>query len=179
MFRRRRITPSVGPFRANFEEQIIQAQTLFQQEHFAAAAAIFEKLAGEADARGGPRAPRFFIQAGRSWLHARNITRGMPLLERGWNLALQSGRQAFLGRKGPLLVTEFIGLGLVQESNTVSAWLGKIPVLPDSPRAGPQKHPSLPLKCPSCGASVIPNQVDWLDEVTAECDFCGSLLRGS
>lgn len=179
MFRKRRITPSVGPLRVNFEEQLAHAQILFQQKRFAAAAAIFEQLAGLAEARGGPRAPRFYLQAGRSWYHAGNITRGMQLLERGWNLALQTGRRDLLGRIGSSLVAELDELGLGQASQTVSIWLAKIPTLPEIPHPDPPRHLQLPLKCPSCGAPVIPTRVVWLDDLTAECDFCGSPMRGN
>jgi hypothetical protein len=40
------------------------------------------------------------------------------------------------------------------------------------------KRPTLPTHCHSCGAAVRPNEVEWLDEVTAECDYCGSPIRG-
>ena len=32
--------------------------------------------------------------------------------------------------------------------------------------------------CPSCGAAVRPDEVEWLDYVTAECAYCGSPVRG-
>ena len=31
--------------------------------------------------------------------------------------------------------------------------------------------------CPSCGASLRPDEVEWLDDVTAECAYCGSPVR--
>jgi hypothetical protein len=179
MFRRRRITPSFGPFRTGFEDQLARAQIFFQQRRYAEAAEIFENLANLAEARGGPRAPRFLLQAGRSWLHDRKVNRGMPLLERGWNLALQTGRQDLLSRFGPSLVSELSGLGLSQSAQKISTWLEKLPTLVGNPTIFSTHHPELPLKCPSCGAPVNPPQVNWLDEVTAECDFCGSPFRGS
>jgi hypothetical protein len=179
MFRKRRITPSVGPNRAIFEEQVAQAQVLFQQKRFNTAAEIFEQLANQAEARGGPRAPRFFMQAGRSWYHAGNNLKGMQLLDRGWNLAIRTSRQNLLARIGPVLVAEMNELGFDQDARTISIWLTKIPALPEIPHSDQPKHLQLPLKCPSCGAPVIPTRVVWLDDQTAECDFCGSAMRGT
>jgi NAD-dependent SIR2 family protein deacetylase len=41
----------------------------------------------------------------------------------------------------------------------------------------PARKPPLPTHCPSCGGAVRPDEIEWLDEVTAECDYCGSPLR--
>jgi hypothetical protein len=41
----------------------------------------------------------------------------------------------------------------------------------------PAKKPILPTHCPSCGAAVKPDEVEWLDEITAECGYCGSPVR--
>ena len=45
------------------------------------------------------------------------------------------------------------------------------------PQANPTKKPILPTHCPSCGAVVKPDEVEWLDEITAECGYCGSPVR--
>ena len=37
----------------------------------------------------------------------------------------------------------------------------------------------LPTKCPSCGAAVRSNEVKWLDDITAECNYCKSPIRAS
>jgi hypothetical protein len=39
------------------------------------------------------------------------------------------------------------------------------------------KKPILPTHCPSCGAAVKPDEVEWLDDITAECGYCGSPVR--
>ncbi|MBK8783282.1 MAG: hypothetical protein IPO22_16095 [Anaerolineales bacterium] len=28
--------------------------------------------------------------------------------------------------------------------------------------------------CPACGAAVKPDEVEWLDDITAECSYCGA-----
>ena len=41
-------------------------------------------------------------------------------------------------------------------------------------QATPTQKPILPTHCPSCGAAIKPDVVEWLDDVTAECGYCGS-----
>jgi hypothetical protein len=43
--------------------------------------------------------------------------------------------------------------------------------------SAPLKRPLLPTHCPACGAAVRPDEVEWLDDVTAECAYCGSPVR--
>jgi len=37
----------------------------------------------------------------------------------------------------------------------------------------------LPTKCPSCGTAIRPNEVKWLDDVTAECQYCGTPIKAT
>ena len=37
----------------------------------------------------------------------------------------------------------------------------------------------LPLKCPSCGAEVSHESVDWVGPLEAKCGYCGSTLRAT
>jgi hypothetical protein len=41
-----------------------------------------------------------------------------------------------------------------------------------------EEKPRLPGKCPQCGGTVHPQEVEWIDERTASCDYCGSILEG-
>ena len=41
----------------------------------------------------------------------------------------------------------------------------------------PSAH--LPTKCPSCGAAIRPNEVKWLDDITAECRYCGMPIKAT
>jgi hypothetical protein len=34
----------------------------------------------------------------------------------------------------------------------------------------------LPSKCPHCGGTVVADSVEWIDTVSAICDYCGSVL---
>jgi hypothetical protein len=45
-------------------------------------------------------------------------------------------------------------------------------VLTGNPRRG-----KLPATCDQCGAPVRSDAVDWIDDCSAECDFCGGILQ--
>jgi hypothetical protein len=94
-----------------------------------------------------------------------------------------------LGGQGRLVRLEKIAHNIIQElrhqgltleadeiakvlSNNLPSPLQKA----ERPSSSKQKA-ILPTHCPSCGAIVRPNEFEWLDEITAECDYCGSPLR--
>jgi NAD-dependent SIR2 family protein deacetylase len=35
----------------------------------------------------------------------------------------------------------------------------------------------LPTSCPKCGGAVASDEVDWVDDRTARCEYCGTLIR--
>lgn len=41
----------------------------------------------------------------------------------------------------------------------------------------PQRHGSLPTACPKCGAPLRSDEATWVDVQTAECEFCGALVK--
>ncbi|MFW9806163.1 MAG: hypothetical protein ACFFFK_05490 [Candidatus Thorarchaeota archaeon] len=37
----------------------------------------------------------------------------------------------------------------------------------------------LPVKCPSCGAQVVHEKIDWIGPLEAQCTYCGATIRAS
>jgi hypothetical protein len=82
-------------------------------------------------------------------------------------------------RIGRRAIDELKGRGLTAEANEIAALLsGNLPATSEPELAIPAKKPILPTHCPSCGAGVRSDEVEWLDDLTAECDYCGSPVRG-
>jgi hypothetical protein len=50
--------------------------------------------------------------------------------------------------------------------------------MPPAAPAGPS-HAKLPAKCPQCGGNVLPDEIEWVDEHSAICDYCGSLIQSA
>ncbi len=88
---------------------------------------------------------------------------------------------AQLFRLGNLAVTELSEMGMNEEAKEITEWLKTaLPAAPGGTKMGAAafvKKPVLPTRCPGCGGAVRADEVEWLDEVTAECAWCGSAIR--
>ena len=164
---------------ANIPPVLQEANFVFGKGEYGRAAELFERIAQTADARGGPRAPLFHLQAGRARILAGQTSLGMPSLKRGLELLAGHSRFPRLHRAGRRVIAELSEQGLQNEAAEIETWLKS--VLPSTTSLDssekPSKRPALPTHCPSCGAAVRPDEVEWLDEVTAECAYCGSPVR--
>jgi hypothetical protein len=165
----------------NIPPVLQEANFAFDKGEYGRAGELFENLARAADARGGPRAPIFHLQAGRARILAGQTRLGMPSLKRGLQLLSQRGMDLKYRRAAKRVIAELESRGLKAEASEMQAWLNDIaPVRTEiDTEPPPAKRPILPTRCPSCGAGVRPDEVEWLDEVTAECAYCGSPIRES
>lgn len=156
-----------------------KANFAFDKGEYGRAGELFERIAETAAARGGPRAFIFFLQAGRARVLAGQATLGMPSLKRGLELLAQRGQHARSHQAGMRVISELNERGLKKEASEIETFLKTIlPSVPsfDSAKT-PSERPVLPTHCPSCGAAVRPDEVEWLDEVSAACAYCGSPIR--
>ncbi len=169
-----------GGGRPNVPPALRQANMLFGSGNYLAAAQAFERLAQRAEMRGGPNAGRFALRAGEAWVMAGDLQTGMARVKDGLSALLAAGNLAALSRIGARVVRELTGRGLTGEAADVTDMLDQyIPGFAAAPSApGPAGRAALPTHCPSCGAPLRPDEVEWLDAVTAECDYCGSLIQG-
>jgi hypothetical protein len=150
-----------------------EANFAFSKGEYGRAAELFEQIARVADGRSGPRAPLFHLQAGRARLLAGQAVLGLPSLKRGLELLAQRGEFQRLGQFGARTVSELIEHGQKNEAAGIENWLKS--VLPGMfSIQNSAKKPLLPTHCPACGAPLRPDEVEWLDEATAECGYCGS-----
>ncbi|MBI3164618.1 MAG: hypothetical protein HYZ24_08040 [Chloroflexi bacterium] len=154
-----------------------EANFAFDKGEYGRAAELFEQIAQVADARGGPRAPLFHLQAGRARVYAGQTALGIPSFKRGLELFAQRGQWHKLQNAGVRVVAELKERGSIKEAAEIEAILNGVSPSMPVVEAKPAKRPLLPTHCPSCGAGIKPDEVDWLDEVTAECGYCGSPVR--
>jgi hypothetical protein len=160
-----------------------EAIFVFDKGEYGRAGELFEQLAQTADARGplyAPRAPLFHIQAGRARILAGQTALGMPSLKRGLELLAQRKQFPRLQAMGMRVIAELNERGVEKESAEIEIWLKTVlPAMPSAAYKEPAtpKSPLLPVRCSSCGAPLRPDEVDWLDDVIAECGYCGSPVR--
>lgn len=166
---RKTLAPEVPPV-------LQEAIFAFDKGEYGRAGELFERIASTAAARGGPRAPIFHLQAGRARILAGQTSLGMPSLKRGLALLAERHQVPRLLQAARRVTAELRERGLDGEASEIETWLKS--ALPSVPPPEPEtERPALPTRCPSCGAGVRPDEVDWLDDATAECAYCGSPIR--
>ena len=156
-----------------------EANFVFDKGEYGRAAELFEQIAQVADARGGPRAPLFHLQAGRARILAGQSLLGMPSVKRGLEILSQRKKFPQLQKAAARVIAELNEQGLKNEAAEIDMWLKSIMlIMPESETEQvTTKRPVLPTHCPSCGAGLRSDEVEWIDSVTAECAYCGSPVR--
>jgi hypothetical protein len=103
----------------------------------------------------------------------------MALLKQGLSIIASRGNWQRLQNAGQRIIAELNQRGLKGEAAGIEAWLkqtipgGFVP----GPAVGPTQPHLLPTKCPGCGGPIHADEVEWSDEATAECPYCGSAVR--
>lgn len=154
-----------------------EANFTFDKGEYGRAAELFEQIAQTADARGGPRAPIYQLQAGRARLFAGQIRLAMPSLLRGLELFAQRKQFQRLHAAGQRILIELKEGGFTAEAAQVEGLIGGTTAIPEPTVPSSTRHSKLPTHCPHCGAAIRPDEIEWLDEVTGECAYCGSPVR--
>jgi len=157
--------------------ELRRANELRETGSHAQAAVAFEQIARRSVARRGVRAPLFFLRAGQAYALAGESLKGLSLLKEGLGIIAKRKDWADLQRIGQRAIAELNEANLYAEADEVSAYLTTI--LPENieiPQT--QIRAKLPSNCSGCGAPVHSDEVEWIDQKTAECVYCGSPVRG-
>jgi hypothetical protein len=157
-----------------------QAHRLFATGQYAQSAAQLENLANTARAASLPRAPRLFFQAARANWHANQVAHGMDLMRTALDMLVAAGALSIAVHITSMATTELTSLGHKQEADQLRDYTSKIPDWQEAAADVPSEDkpkPALPTHCTQCGAIVRPDEVDWIDEITAACAYCGSPMR--
>jgi tetratricopeptide (TPR) repeat protein len=170
------------PFRRPGARQAIQAlrraHQLLENGEFREAAEIFERLADSATQRGFQQAPNLNFQAARAWLQAGQIDKALPRTRSGLELLLDSGRYQRFAAAEKRILEMLESQGYKAEADQLRAELERMKAGKPIPEiAFPTSKVKLPSKCPYCGGSILPDEVEWFDEVTPGCSYCGSPLQ--
>ncbi|RME87704.1 MAG: hypothetical protein D6770_08745 [Anaerolineae bacterium] len=147
---------------------------------YLAAAEAFERLARGAETRRLPRAPHLYLRAGQARILAGETAQGMEHIRYGLEMLAARGQWPALHRIGRRVVRELNERGLNAEAQQIETYLEEtLPEMPaGTPMSAARRKVTLPTHCPACGGPLRPDEVEWLDDVTAECAYCGSPVRG-
>jgi len=153
-----------------------EANFAFTNGEYARAAELFEQIARTAEDQNSPRAPILYLRAGHTRILGQQELLGIPSIRRGLELMAKSGQYHKLHQAGTKAMAALKSCGLSDEASVIQKWLKSI--LTEVPTAQlPTRRPMLPTLCPSCGAPLRPDDVDWMDNNTAECGYCGNAVR--
>jgi hypothetical protein len=105
-------------------------------------------------------------------------------MSRGLSLLKEARNWSVLHKVGEISVDELERLGYSEDAAKIKAWLDETlrdhPITPRADENGISrlKRPlRLPEKCPYCGATIHPDLVEVIDEMTVECLYCGSVVQ--
>ncbi|HVN56472.1 MAG TPA: hypothetical protein VMT46_19250 [Anaerolineaceae bacterium] len=160
--------------RANREQEL---------SNFLEAAQIYEVLSEKTLEQKQIRSGYLFLQSGRSYIQADQTGLAMDCIKQGLSILAKAGRMHMIIQVGNRIVSELNYRDRRNEAQLVTNWLdvslnGSIQAFGRSSIEVDPTRPRLPLKCLLCGGTLIPNEVEWLDQNTAECPYCGSPIRG-
>ena len=163
----------------NMPPMLQQANQLLTDGNYQEAESVFKELAQRAEESFPQRAPFLYIEGGRAAILSGQNKSGVAHLRRGLTLFASQGRIHRMRMAGQRIVDELNSRNLQAEAEEITLLIqGNLPVdhIPTEKQI-PAKRPILPTHCPSCGAAVRADDIEWTDEITAECDYCGSPIR--
>jgi tetratricopeptide (TPR) repeat protein len=151
----------------------------------AEAAAILEEKAQTAEEQGlSDRAGDLHLEAARCYLQLEDIDRADDHGLKALQLFIQARRPGKVRRLVPRMMAVLRRKGYHDEAEKlhqeVDALLGALPgekAILWSERA--VQRGSLPAKCPSCGGPIRSDEVNWIDSYSAECAYCGGIVKAT
>jgi hypothetical protein len=157
--------------------EVARANQLLSSGQPEKAAVLFMQLAGQMQAAGRARqAANLHAQAAHAWLSAGVEQRAMNQA----GMAMQMFARQGMVERAQEFKTSFMGRlreGGMQGSadsigNTYDTVVAVVDPQPPQPKRG-----ILPAACPHCGAPLRSDEVDWIDEHSAECGFCSGVVQ--
>ncbi|NOZ06988.1 MAG: hypothetical protein GXP41_11675 [Chloroflexi bacterium] len=180
--------PGRPPLPPETQKALAQAHVLMAEGQFVAAAQAFARLSDEVKEEGLPgRAANLALQAARAYLAADSVEAAVQWATTGIGLFVRGGRAGRVNVVLPKITSALRNKGheaeAVQVEQEAKRLLDELGLSLDElgPR-GPQMaetRGTLPAQCTSCGAPLVPHDVEWHDNRTAECPYCGSILKAA
>ncbi len=140
------------------------------------AARAYSELAQQAAHDGQyKRAVHLHLHAGEACAAAGDGQRALAEARAALAWLKRLGRDRRAGQLGWRIVDGLRGAGLVAEAEALAHELASDVGQPE-PALAAAARGRLPAQCPQCAAPVRSDEVEWIDDQSAECTFCGSTL---
>jgi len=183
--RQRRPQPR-PPLPRRAHRALTRANRLMESGQHAEAADIFERLSQGTERRGAlVRAADLALQASRAHFAADDVEAALEWARQTLRLFVRSGRVGRVSRLLSKMAAALRERGYDSQANQlerdVEQALKEMGLSLDEAREqAPQateKRGSLPSQCHGCGAALLPDEVEWHDAHTAECPYCGTVVK--
>jgi tetratricopeptide (TPR) repeat protein len=169
-FRRRGPLPPGRPV----PEPVRKAMVLLEQGKFAEAATAFDELAQGAEEGGNSfRAGNLTALAARCYLQLDDVDAAYERASKALELFKQAQRPGAARRVGERMVKVLRDKGRQAEAGALERELRQLPV---PARAG-MRRGELPAKCSQCGGPIRESEATWVGPSSAECPYCGSVVK--
>jgi hypothetical protein len=159
---------------------VVEAERLMQEARYAQAAERFAQLAHSAAERAMPEAAgELFLRAARCYAETNSIEQADYCTEQAIHLFIQARRPRRVHQVLRRVVTALERRGRHNDAERLrreveQAFQGMEPLVAAMP--APARRGQLPVRCPSCGGPLKPDEVAWSDPNTAECSYCGGVV---
>jgi tetratricopeptide (TPR) repeat protein len=185
---RRPGVPFGRPLATRLRRVLTRANRLMAEGQFTEAASIYERLCVEGEERGFvARAADFALQAARARFAAGDVDAALVHAEEGLRLLARGGRPGRIPRALSKMTDRLREKGydiqadeLMRKAERMLSEVGLS--LEEVRRRAPrvlEERGTLPAKCSGCAAPVVPDEVEWHDAQTAECLYCGTVLKAA
>ncbi|MGD0003140.1 MAG: hypothetical protein ABSE06_02795 [Anaerolineaceae bacterium] len=177
-FRRRNIRGfQLGPVQM---QVLSEANRLLAAGHPGEAAQLFANLAQQMEGSNHPRrAANLHAQAAHAYADNQDATDALTHARRALTLFLQYQMVERTPRFYANIERKLRARNMSTAADSLQAEFGKqVGSLPQ-PQVQPQApgQQRLPPTCPQCGAPVRGDEVDWINQYSAECIYCGAVIQ--
>jgi tetratricopeptide (TPR) repeat protein len=155
-----------------------RANYLMETGQYEQAYPPLKRLADGAMQHGMPvRAANLYLQAARARLQTGSAQDAADLARRAISLLARVGQVERVRRLLPRMVDDLEKRGYYDQAVALRAEITALLGSVDAAAPSPSQRGTLPAKCPSCNAPARADEVDWVDNSSAECVYCGSVIR--
>jgi hypothetical protein len=161
--------------------RLTEANRLAEAGQYDEAAQIFARLAHKVGQRGHPQhAANLHARAAHLFTDGGDGTAALAQARIALHLFLQMERVRRVEQFYTAITRHLRERGLEGEAEVLQEAFGSR--LKGSPQAEGRVEPEppqgyLPSRCPQCGAPLRSDEVEWVDEVSAVCGYCGGVVR--
>jgi hypothetical protein len=172
-----------NPLGGQARGQLMQANQLMLAGQAIEAATIFASIGLFAQQNGMPaRSANLSARAALAYLEANDLAHAKEYALKAASQSLDGGNVQQAVRIAQQVLAQMKARNITQEADAMKAQFDALlspygVTLAAGGTAPAQVHGKLPVQCPSCLGPVRPDAVEWIDDQTAECAFCGNIIR--